>query len=177
MKTCICVASGPSLSIEQARLINSSQHFKIAVNNTWQRIIRANIIYAGDFGWWRFNKDNISINAEFWTCSKTAANTFNLNLHAATGGFNSGMRAAQLAIKMGYEKIILVGFDCCVRKGAHWHGRHSKTSNPTKVSVAKWQRQFQILESEAKSKDVEIINCSAHTELKVFRRGNLEDHI
>jgi len=84
---------------------------------------------------------------------------------------NSGANAISLAAWLGAEKIILLGYDCSIKKGFHWHGQHKKPlTNCT--SIKHWPGIF---EKVAKAfGHVEIINCTRETELECFKRDKLE---
>lgn len=169
-----CIASGPSLTFEDCELVRLSGIETIAVNNSWQMAQFADHIYAGDRKWWDQYGAEIDIPAKKWTCSKGAAVAHGINYHRASGPYNSGMRAIQWAIDSGKKKIILIGYDCSVKNGTHWHGDHEKTRNPDEKRCQKWKKQFELIGRLAVSKNVEIINCSRHTELLCFKRLPLE---
>lgn len=88
------------------------------------------------------------------------------------GSFNSGQRAIELAIYRGARRVLLVGYDCSIRDGAHWHGAHAGLANPDAMSVARWHDEFRQLRDWAVG--VEIINCSRRTRLRCFQRQSLE---
>lgn len=83
--------------------------------------------------------------------------------------FNSGQRAIQLAAHLGAERVILLGYDCTLANGAHWHGRHPATMhNPVPHEVGRWHSDFSSLAGALP--DVEIINASRETALTCFKR-------
>lgn len=83
---------------------------------------------------------------------------------------NSGLRAIELAIGFGAARVLLLGYDCSVTSGTHWHGDHKLTKNPDAKRCAEWQRHFAMLDP----KQAEIINCSRETALNCFPRMTLE---
>lgn len=170
-RTVVCVASGPSLLEADCKLVESSGLPVIAVNTSWKMVPFAEVVYAGDACWWDANHKEISISAERWTCSKTAATRHRINLFEASGSFNSGLRAIQLAIEFGASKIILLGYDCSVKSGIHWHGNHTKTKNPDAAKCHLWKAQFARLNRRGR----EIINCSRETALQCFPLKKLEE--
>src|SRR5690606_29476484 len=117
--------------------------------------------------------DEIDIPAERWTCTKSAAEKHKINLHLASGSWNSGMRAIQLAIQRGAAKVILLGYDCDVSNGTHWHGDHTATHNPDSRRVRLWHGHFAAVGIQAKARGCKIINASRHTALKCFERMEL----
>lgn len=172
-KTVFCIGSGPSLTEKDCRLIEQYGAPTIAINSSWKLAKFADIIYAGDSRWWLVNREDIDIEAQLWTCDRSAHDNFGINLHRVTGtDWNSGLRAIQFAEAEDAERIILVGYDCSVNKGTHWHGDHQKTSNPSEARCRQWARQFDALAKESNS---EIINCSRETALTAFPRATLEE--
>lgn len=176
MDRAIIVASGPSLCAEDAAIASASGWPVIAVNSSWQRVPDCDVIYAGDLEWWAQNHQRIDSDAERWTCHALAAQRFRLNLHAARGAYNSGMRAIQFAVGQGARRILLLGFDCCTARGTHWHGDHPDgLRNPTPHTPDRWLRHFDTLRPLRDQAD--IINCSRHTRLTLFRCAGLREAI
>ena len=168
--TIVCIASGPSLTAEDCAAVRQSGLTTIAVNSSWKLAPFCDILYAGDVAWWEANIHEIDIPAAWWTCSQQASRRFDLNRHVAFGSCNSGLRAIQLAFELGAEQVLLLGYDCSVAHGTHWHGDHAATSNPTSVSCATWMRGFAQLPRRE-----QVINCSRETALTVFRRMSLAE--
>lgn len=172
-----CIASGPSLTAADCDLAKRSGAKIIAVNNSWQLAPFCDYLYAGDEKWWKAYHKEINVSAEKWTCSREAANTFGLNFHAIGGGYNSGLRAIQFAIFKGFKSIGLLGYDCSLANGVHWHGLHTKQflKNPSAPKLARWHVQFAKVAEKLASAHVQVINLSRHTELTCFKRAALED--
>ena len=135
------------------------------------------IIHAGDFAWWQVNHSEVPRNIDKWTCSPSAAKRFKLNLHTpqVKGGYNSGSRAIQFAIEKGAKKILLLGYDCSVKKGIHWHGPHENRllSNPSPARCKQWAKQFHQVAGIANNKKVSVINCSRFTALTCFEKSQI----
>lgn len=175
MKRCIILASGPSLDDEDIDVCRKSRWNVITINNTWARYPDCDIIYGGDYIWWKEHHKLIKSNAEFWSCNQHASLSFNLNYHQVPPGtYNSGMRAIELAVKLGAEHVILLGYDCSLSHGSHWHGNHDTTANPTDELITLWKQHFSHVAKKLNHK-VNIVNCSRFTELDVFRRASLCD--
>lgn len=150
----VCLASGPSLTMEQVEQVYQSGYPTIVVNNTFMLAPWAEVLYAGDLGWWReyylkakFVMTEDDLVAEFWTLE---GNKKNLNRHHPDSihhiqevpfvrkpglgtevlhhhGGNSGYHAINLAYLFGARKIILAGYDHQHANGkSHWHGDHDK---------------------------------------------------
>lgn len=172
--TVICVASGPSLSGEDCDLIQVRNFPVITVNSSWSAVPSCQHIYAADCCWWEQYGEGITSQAARWCGDEFTARRFGINClpTAIPGSFNSGQRAIELAIHLGARRVLLLGYDCSIRNGTHWHGNHALLSNPDKFSVARWQEEFTRLRAVAG--DVEIINCSRFTRLTCFPRQSLE---
>ena len=170
----VCIASGPILTADDCALVEKSGIPTMAVNMSWQMARFAKYIYAGDRSWWdRYGKD-IDIPAERWTCSFSAASHHKIRHHNVKGAYNSGMRAIQWGIERGYKTIILLGYDCSLRNGVHWHGLYTASRNPTPQGALKWRRQFAPVALQATQRGVRVINCSRDTALECFERMDLE---
>lgn len=176
MQTFICVASGPSLTQEDCITAAASGFPIIAVNSSWQRVPDCQHLYANDRQWWDKHHADVSCTAKKWTSVQGVASRYGLSFFPSPlkGSFNSGQRAILLAKHLGAEQILLLGYDCSIEHGTHWHGNHDAgLKNPTKNNIIRWKEQFARL---AKSLPAEtVINCSRHTELVAFPCGTLEE--
>lgn len=172
-----CIASGPSLTAQDCELVRQSGAKVIAVNNSWKMVPFCDYLYAGDSKWWRAYHREINIPAEKWTCSRIASDKFGAKLHLAGGGYNSGMRAIQFAVIKGFKTIGLLGYDCSLKNGIHWHGLHESKflKNPSEVKVHRWHQQFARAAEKASAAGSKVLNCSRYTELQCFEKVSLED--
>lgn len=171
MDRAIVLASGPSLCAEDVATALASGWPVIAVNNTWQLAPGCAVIYAGDVEWWEKYRTVIDSPAERWTCHPRAAQQFGLHFHVAKGAYNSGQRAIQFAAGQGAQRVVLLGFDCSLSDGTHWHGDHIGLRNPSSQSVQRWQRHF--TELAASLAHISIINASRSTSLTCFPKQPL----
>ncbi|OSK27555.1 hypothetical protein EAMG_05372 [Escherichia coli M056] len=174
MKTMACVASGPSLTPEDCLAVHQADIPIIAVNNSWLAAPYCSAIYAADCCWWESCHNVLPPSAERWCGDAFTARRFGIRCFSSAlpGPFNSGQRAVELAIHFGASRILLLGYDCSLRYGTHWHGKHRFLANPDKFSVASWHDEFSRL--KAVSEGVRIINCSRYTQLNCFPRQTLE---
>jgi len=176
MDTICCIASGPSLTRDDCKAVERSRIVTIAVNNSWQMARFASYIYAGDKSWWVQNGVWIDIPAKRIACDDSAKIFHGTETHFPRGSYNSGAMAIRYAMtKLKAQRIILLGYDCSVEKGIHWHGSHAALKNPTAQTCVKWHHQFNRLAEEVKAYNVEVINCSRDTALTCFPRRPLED--
>ncbi|HGJ5860659.1 MAG TPA: hypothetical protein ACHBX6_13430 [Arsenophonus nasoniae] len=176
-KTAICIASGPSLLPQDVGLIKN--YTKIAVNLSYKLSKNCDYLVAGDYKFWLHHFDEIKkeTSAQLFTRSKLAAAKYNLNLldNCNRTVCNSGQLAIELAMTLKPEKIILLGYDCSIKNGLHFHGKHIKElDNPTENLTKKWQQDFKELADEI---DIKIVNCSRYTELDCFPRNTLQSEL
>lgn len=173
-KTIAVCASGPSLTREDCEAVIRAGIPVIAVNASWQRVPECTWVYAADYRWWRKNVDLLPAGPQRWTCSKPASAEFNLNYFEPDyrGSFNSGLRATLFARQCGARTIILLGFDCSIASGSHWHGDHIDLGNPNQDAVKIWQKDFTYLAGFLKN-SVTVINCSRESALTCFTRASL----
>ncbi len=178
MTVFVCIASGPSLNESDCNLIRESGLPAITVNSSWQMAPWCQHIYAGDHHWWQDNHDRISSDAKRWCGTETTAERYGVNQFRSplNGGFNSGQRAILLAFFLGASKVLLLGYDCSVRNGRHWHDDHGNgLKNPDHSSAIRWKAEFERvrqLYGEAR-----ITNCSRYTELTAFPLNGLEEEL
>lgn len=170
--TFVCIASGPSLNAHDCELVRASGLTTIAVNNSWQLAPWCDHLYAGDLAWWDANAQWLTSGPKRWSCTRQAVSKHNLNWHEAYGEYNSGLRAIELAFKLGAERVLLLGYDCTVQNGTHWHGDHPATKNPDEIRCRKWAQQHARLPQRDK-----VMNCSRETALECYRLGHLEKEL
>ncbi|WP_431625503.1 hypothetical protein [Enterobacter asburiae] len=147
----------------------------IAVNSSWRAIPECTHIYAGDLRWWDVNIPALPDGPERWSCNRRAHTRYGVNLFPTdtSGTFNSGQRAILFAQWLGAKRIILLGFDCSISNGSHWHGDHTALDNPTAANVKRWHGEFSRVAAQLRG-SVQIINSSRQTALNCFRRLPLE---
>lgn len=173
LDTIVICASGPSLTMEDCHEVMQTDAFVIAVNSTWQMVPSCQVIYAADVRWWNNHIALLPEGPERWTCDSYASRTWGLHHFEPPyrGSYNSGLRAMMFAVSLGAKNIILLGYDCSIRNGTHWHGDHVKSGNPTLPLLNVWQRDFQKLAEYLMG--VNIFNCSRETALNCFPRYSL----
>lgn len=173
--TFVCIASGPSLTRADCELVKAAGLPVIAVNNSWQLLPGAAVVFASDLSWWNEYGTTIPTAAERWTTCPLAAQRHQLQQFKSrflTQSYNSGQLAIELAVSRGARRVLLLGYDCSLRAGTHWHGNHENIRNPTADSVKRWREEFARLQQWAAG--IEIINCSRETALKIFPRSTIE---
>lgn len=179
--TVFCVASGPSLTIDQIDAVKrlrderGSDQIKVIVTNTSFRLCPwADVLYAMDRVWWgQYGAEAKAVfTGKLLTFSKQAKG---YEVAAIQRCNNSGAGAICLAVKMKPARIILLGYDCRHVAGKkHWHGDHPKNlGNAGNVNL--WPAQFEALAQQFYQQ--RIINCSPSTALRCFEKMTLESAI
>lgn len=172
-ETVVCIASGPSLTIEDCALVRDSGLRAMAANDSWRRAPFVDVIYAMDPGWWEQHIHEIACPAQRWTTSVSAAKEFDLNFHTThSRAHNSGAMMMELAAQLGAARLILLGYDCSIAAGTHWHGDHTRTDNPDAQTVVNWHQHFADV-GRAIAGTTSVVNCSRQTEITCFPRANL----
>lgn len=174
----ICIASGPSLTASDCEAVRLSGKNVVTVNNSWKMAPWSDYLFAADLKWWRAYHGELNTRAERWTSSAAAAKMYNVKFFKASGPFNSGMRTIQWAIWRGFKNILLLGYDCSIKNGVHWHGLHDERralKNPDARKVRRWHSQFEQVAITADEKNVTVRNCSRFTDLECFPLAKLED--
>lgn len=188
-QTVAVLASGPSMTKEQAELIHRAGIPSIAINTTYRLAPWASMLYAADPEWWMhsLNKSALEFQGLKVSCSKvrdvlhiqhTGRRGFDPNPSHIRTGSNSGYQALHIAVHAGAKKIILLGFDMTSKHGNHWHKEHP---NPLRTTAPEtfesWIQAFTELSEVLKSMGVEVVNCSPSTALHCFRRASLENEL
>lgn len=171
----VVLASGPSLTQEQIDLCEKSKIKTIAINTTWEKARFCHVIYAGDYGWWKYNSKKIDIDVERYCCWEPASKQFGAVFvpRPIQPSYNSGLNGIHIAYLKKANPILICGFDASVEKGIHHHGPHEKTTNPTQKRCNDWVKQARQLKNICEG--TEIINCSIESRLDAFPRRPLEE--
>lgn len=169
--TIVCIASGPSLTQDDVDMTRGN--YTVAANSSWRIAPWCDAVFGGDAAWWRDSGDLVlASRRRKLTCSRSAAQRYGIEFfeRPRRSGYNTGQCVVEWAVAQQPERIILLGYDCSLRYGKHWHPDHPRR-NPTPELVRNWIRQFDGIDVG----DVDVINCSRYTELKKFRKAALED--
>lgn len=187
------LASGPSLHPVEALYAHRSDAEVIAVNSTFRLVPMADVVYAGDFLFWKTHHreiaSTVSLSTQLWTQDSTAAERYGLHRikgvnkpglglkHIHSNG-NSGFQAINLAFLFGCRRILLLGFD--MRAGPkgekHWHPDHPGPLMQAQC-FSEWIHKSEPLAKDLKANGCEVINCSGETALTCFPRSTIEQEL
>jgi hypothetical protein len=183
----IVAAPGPSLTPTVAEACKGQR--VVAVGEAWQRVAWAEILYHCDANWWNVYKGAAGFQGERWSlhCSRSnkldTAKKYGLRLIASNigkgfsfdpsfihEGRNSGFQAINLALLMGGNPIVLVGFDM------RGHSHFLQRTNGLKVTkeYGDFAGEF---DNAAKllPPGIEIWNATPKSGIAGFTRVTLED--
>jgi hypothetical protein len=191
--TCVIVASGPSFTPDQAAQIIAARERNairvIVVNNNWEYVPNADVLYAADGKWWKHYGARAlrEFKGECWTCHADTAREMGLcfiEVRSAPGlapsgaeyihsGANGGYQAMGLADRFGATTQLLVAYDMQHTNGKlHHHADHpAPMSNAAGVKA--WVKNYDQLAVDLAARGVRVVNCSIETALTAFPRGDL----
>lgn len=179
-------APGPSLTEAVAEACKGYR--VVAVGTAWRRVPWAEVLYHCDAKWWDAHKGAPGFAGEKWSlhCQKRspkleAAEKYGLRLVASRmekgfslnpsfihEGRNSGFQAINLALLMGGNPIVLVGFD--MRGNQHFCERPKGLSVPNDyISFVNYFEEAATL----LPKDIQILNATPDSAIKGFKRVKL----
>jgi hypothetical protein len=192
--TIVCIGSGPSLTDEDVAYCRDKARV-IAINNNYQKAPWADVLYAADFGWWKahdgvpsFQGLKVSITqhpnpkkryADVRVLTPVVGGGLDADPsklrtgQVAQSAGNSGFQAINLAVHLGANRILLLGYDMQRGKtGSHWHPRH--THNELDPPVSSFLKSFPTLVDPLKKLGVSVINCSRATALHWFPKQPID---
>jgi hypothetical protein len=183
----VLVASGPSArdaGIDRAR----GRARVLCINNSYKLAPWGDALYACDEKWWQAHPEALDFQGLKFGHAEgfkhpdvlpvgidTVSNQLLATPGRVGGGGNGGFQALNLALQCGARRIALVGYDMCLDRGTHWHGRHEQgLNNPGPGNIRRWR---QILDAQAPTLDaagVQVFNCSPVSALEAYPKCTLE---
>jgi hypothetical protein len=89
-------------------------------------------------------------------------------------GGNGGFHAINLAIQWGAKRVVLLGIDCSLEGGVHWHGRHGYgLNNPKVASVEKWRTRLDAQAPVLRRMGIEVVIGSPGSALTAYPKVDL----
>lgn len=189
-QTVACLASGPSLTPEDAELCRAAGLRTIVVNTTFRLAPWADVLYSNDEDWFEHHLPEVlgCFSGEKWCghpswrhpsvrsipYDKTA-----LGLITDPGriawGMNSGAAAMNLALQFGAARILMLGFDQGLGPTGErrWHGRHPEALQNQVPGFGRWRSWFEQAALDFAALGVEVVNCSRRTSLDCFPRKTI----
>ncbi len=152
----------------------------------------ADILYAADARWWQHHrpsfkqlrvsgevvptiKDRAGKDIEVQTTVLKMLTTGRAPMPYEPGsvvhGNHSGFQALGLALTLGVCRVLLLGFDCGKVGGQQWAHPDRDEMFKRQSPYEKWAEPYN--QVPGRWPYVEIINCSAYSEIKVFEKKPL----
>lgn len=179
-RTVVCIASGPSLTVEDCEKVKASGHPAVVTNTTFRLAPWADVVFGMDLAWWKEHHREVNaVCAGRKLSTSHAARAYGAESLWQVPWFpqvlNSGQGAITLAMVSGAAKAVLLGFDCQKTSGrAHWHDDHGKGMGNA-GSLKRWPKHFERLATEARKRGCEVVNATRQTALTCFPRVPLDE--
>jgi len=186
----VVAASGPSLTSEICAKLPKEQ--TIAVSDVGRLLMPdAAILYSCDAAWWKHHRGAPGFRGERWSShgssihdnKREVGQLYGLNLIAGRDGqgfssdptvihygSNSGFQAVNLALNLGAEYVVLVGFDM---RGGHFFGAHPRglrNSTSYRNFITAFERAARRMPD-----GVRIVNATPNSALRCFPMVDLDE--
>jgi hypothetical protein len=187
MQTLVIIASGPSLTRDDCSRVEGSGCDIMGISNAFQICGGLNYLYSCDRDWWSKYHDDIPSGPLLYSLEETPFDNVTQLVNGGhdglsvdypivrTGG-NSGYQAINLAVLLGYRRLILLGYDMQLTGGkTHWHGSHPYMNNPRATTLNRWAAAYDSLAPVLEFIGVTVLNATRKTALTCFSRVPLEE--
>ena len=191
-ETAFLIGGGPSVGDVDLSVLRNRR--VIAINNSWELVPRATVLYFCDEKWWGWNGAKVAEGFEgryIVTPSQLIDDPRGrlVKLTGATGletdpcglkhGSNSGYQAINLAYHFGAKRIVLLGYDMHTTNGTHWHAGHPTTKAKPYAATLRdaMLPKFTSLVEPLETAGVEVVNATPGSALKCWPIRPLEDLI
>lgn len=204
----VIIGGGPSLTPYDVSIADSlarvGDAYLIGINDAYRISNGLDMLYAADLPWWVHHISAVkryayakSINGfgdvALWTAGDDAANKFPsltyIESEAAAEffiksdrkigrGVHGGFQALNIALNIGFSKILLLGYDCkATPNNRHWFGNHP----PPIAKNSPYNTWVDVFEKGARTlyqwPETEVVNCSRETALTCFRRSTIAEEV
>ena len=163
--------------------------------NTAYRLFPKSILFFADQKWFHIHKENLknTFKGTIVTASQKDRRFYVDNgllfifmrgpdngiseVEDKLSGSNSGQMAINLAVLMGYKKIVLLGFDMDSRTHkVHWHDGHGVGTNVSRYDTVFIPGMKSIVPFQEKL-DFKVYNINRQSVLKYFEFADLEQFL
>ena len=193
MNPCVIIAGGPSLTLQDVTKSEDSGLPLIGINNAYKICRRLDYLYACDVRWWNEHYDNVkNLPCRKFVYEETLDRVRRPGVEQMENvgeeglstewpkiyhGKNGGYQAVNLAVLLGYNYLILLGYDMQETGGKiHWHPDHpAPLNNPSESLMKTWRANFARLAPKLKAAGIAVINATRETALDCFPQMTIED--
>jgi hypothetical protein len=187
-QTFVLIGGGPSLTPDDVDAVHGWARV-IAINDAYRLAPWADVLYACDAKWWKWHHGVPSFPGPKYSIASSDPVTYPdvqvLNNTGITGleleptglrtGLNSGYQAINLAVHLGAERILLLGYDLSPDgTQTHWFGEHPDVQPSPYPQM---RAAFDSLIEPLQSLRITVINCSRRTALTTFPCVPLEQEL
>ncbi len=195
-QTVVILAGGPSLDLEQVRLVGLARLRGrirvIAVDDAYIPAFWADLLYGCDWRWWKKHCGAIGfpgIKATLSNSLKHLDDYPDIQLLENTGtegfepqptglrtGRNGGYQAINLTAHTAPKRIVLLGFDMKADADGrtHWFGKHEDWELKPTILTNVMRPAFDGLVAPLKELGIEVVNATPGSALEAFPRVKLE---
>lgn len=166
-----------------------------AIKSSWRLAPWADALYGLDKGWWIANCGAAEFEGLKFSPSPTICRIYSgireirlktkaevligqtgvIGCGLKSGGGHSGFQAMNLAVQFGAKRILLVGFDMQMDKGAHWNPGERGVAKPDANRFETWRREMDGCADQIAGLGVDVINCSMGSALTAYRKVQLTE--
>lgn len=190
-ETVVLFATGPGLTkevVDEVRPYHRSGRVRaFGINDAYRIVPYLDHLYACDPRWWDLHVKKGWVMDylcdSMWTQDKATAKQYKLSWVAGAGegdgvglydkardrifyGGNSGYQAINVALHMGFERMILCGYNMTI---GHFFGEHEGIPN---TNLGTFIPRFLNIQRQYRDR---IVNCTPNTKLTAFEKRNLSD--
>jgi hypothetical protein len=189
--TFVILASGPSLTTDDIEYVKASDAKVITVNTTFRAAPWADYHYSNDEDWYATYLEEMLAECEgrlicgypesFSSTVETIPYDRSLSDICFDGrrlcwGGNSGFAAINLAVMMGADRIILLGYDHGWTQGvSHHHGDHPDHLQHRMPGFHRWTAFHEKAAVTLKKRGIQIYNCTPTTDLHAYAERSLRE--
>jgi len=184
----VCLASGPSLTLEDVAMVQAwrndstarGKRFVVVCNSTFRVALWADALVAHDPAWWTIHHKEVLATFQgasvTWSPMPAFKNVDRLERREVDPKRNTGVGAICLAAFAGCSEIILLGYDGGPNASgrAHHHPDHPEPLTNCR-SYQAWPSRFLAAAEYASQRKAQVYNCSRETRLDCFPRAHLEE--
>jgi hypothetical protein len=179
----LVVATGPSLKQEQIDYAKDKVNLVIAVNNAYELIPEADILYSSDARWFNhykaedFKGKKLCVRETKYATKIEGRGGVGFSKGYVTFGGNSGFAAINLALNMGAKEIYLLGFDMGIPEGKerHYFGSHPTEAMDLESPYTRWLEVFNASALTVRDFNATIYNCTEGGFLECFPKHKITE--